>query len=169
MNRFLVTLAVGGLLAIGATPAGALPGAPLCPDAANKEVGIVPFARHTESPPCDCISFVSCMNLENNKLATVTVQFFVEGAPPLAQAGSDATAVLEPGEHEQFVTNTQTDPSIVLPQVGTNAGLSSNQDLSARVCSSTKKLACHAGLSCSCATAPAVSPLTFVVKKQRGD
>lgn len=168
MNRLLVTLAVGGLLAIGATPAGALPGAPLCPDAANKEVGIVPFARHTESP-CDCVSFVSCMNLENKKPATVTVQFFFEGTPPLVQAGSDLTAVLEPGEHEQFVTSDQADPFIVLPQMGTNAGLSSNADLSARVCSSTKKLACHAGLSCSCASGPAVSPLTYVVQKQRGD
>jgi hypothetical protein len=140
---------------------------PPCPDDARSEFGIVPFAKHDDGV-CPCISFVSCMNLDAKKSATVSVQWFPEGPAPYAQVGTTVTNLLAPGEHEQFPTALMTSaPFISLPQG--DAGLSGSFDLSGRVCASTRRLACHASLVCSCAAGPFVSPLTFVVKKQKGD
>ena len=168
MGRILSLPMVASLASLLLFPGYAAAFDPPCPDEARIEFGIVPFAKHYDSS-CQCISFVSCMNLDAKKDAVVSVQWFHEGPAPYTQAGNTTTNTLAPGEHEQFPTAIQAAaPFISLPQ-GT-AQISGDFDLSGRVCASTRKLACHAGLVCStCGTAPVVSPLTFVVKKQHGD
>jgi hypothetical protein len=161
--RLVVALSM--FFALAPAPAAAFPGVPDCPANAKTEVGIVPFARHTTTP-CDCITFVSCLNLDK-KTANVVVQFFNESATP-TQNGPDLVEDLEPGEHEQFVTNFQGSLLVAFPATS-SAGIASNADLNARVCATTKKVACHAGLSCSCANGVSVSPLTYIVRKQQGD
>ena len=163
LSRILIigvlVLAVGA--AVGRT-ALAFPGAAACPADSKNEVYVLPYAR-VDNAPCTCQTLLTCMNLDKQKDARVTVQFF-SPSNPAAQAGVNAVRTLPPGEAGEFGTGDDPLGIKFLPEVTGSTG-----ELTGRVCASSRRIACDAFLSCDCPAGAVWSPLKIILKKQKGD